>query len=139
MYAASSSPRSARMRWRRASISWPKASSWSGVRRAFVAVLVMGVLPSQVDDAVADGSGDTDLDVLVGERGLGAGEHVADRALGLAGGAGEADAHPAAEDGRQPRRLGLLEDGGTAVGDLAVGPGEGEVTLGRAAGGRRGL
>ncbi len=57
----------------------------------------------------------------------------------LDGRAGEADAHPAAELGRQPERLGLLEQRGAGVRCLLAGRREGDVALGGRAGGARRL
>src|SRR3954453_21123541 len=127
MYAASSSPRAASTRWRRASISLPNSSSCSGVRRGsfgslartvdFFAPLTrrtgMSVIVmvfslgcgaqvgggSEVDGAVADRSGHADPDLLVRQRRLLAGDHVAYGAVGLGLHAREADAHPATELG----------------------------------------
>src|SRR5690348_5185638 len=114
------------MRWRMASSSSPNCSSCSSVR---VVVLVMSLLlgsGSEVHVAVAHGSVHADLDVLVGQRGLDAGDHVAHGPGGLARGAGEADAHAAAVLGLQPERLRLLEQRGAGVGGRLLGLLEGD-------------
>src|SRR4051794_37634738 len=105
-----------------ASSSSPNASSWSGVSVGAEVDIVSPVVAeeggSEVERDVADRDGHADAhEVVAGGRDL-AGQHVAHGAGGLAAAARVADAHAAAEVGRETRVLGLLEQRQSAVGRL---------------------
>src|SRR3954454_25161824 len=132
MYSASRAPRSATTRARIASSSSPKASSWSGVSVGAEADMVSPVIArgSEVEGDVADRDGYADAhQAVVGRRDL-AGQDVAHGAGGLAAASRVADAHAAAEFGREPRVLGLLEQRQPAVGRLPAARGEADDALG---------
>src|SRR4051795_9973612 len=131
MYSASRAPRSATTRARIASSSSPKASSWSGVSVGAEADMVSPVVArgSEVEGDVADRDGHADAHhVVVGRRDL-AGQDVAHGSGGLAAAARVADAHAAAEVGREARVLGLLEQRQPAVGRLPAARGEADDAL----------
>src|SRR5207253_1962250 len=125
------SPRSATIRARIASSSWPKASSCSSVRFV-VGVGMAGSFRgrgSELERDVAERHGHADADLLVpGARDL-AREDVPHRTSRLAATARVADAHAASVLGGEPGVLGLLEQRQAAVGGFASAGGEANATL----------